>query len=175
MANNNDYSAWLLSLVVPNKDVQKNYSKLISALDSYAFYYIIKMDANREADAFELRQRYYYEFGTMSDGDLYFRPCSVFEVMASLALKMEEEIMSNPAYGDRTPVWFWNMVVSMGLNIMDNSNFNENYVEDVITNLLNRTYEPDGTGSLFTLPGCTTDMRQVEIWYQMSWYTNTIK
>ena len=39
---------------------------------------------------------------------------------------------------------------------------------------MNREYEPNGKGGLFTIRGCEEDLTEVEIWYQLNWYLNTI-
>ena len=82
--------------------------------------------------------------------------------------------MDNPAVGDRTAQWFWSMIVSLGLGSMTDSRFDEYYVERVIDRFLNRDYSPDGRGGLFTIPRCEEDLRDVEIWYQTTWYLDTI-
>ena len=78
--------------------------------------------------------------------------------------------MDDPDYGDRTGQWFWNMIVSLGLGSMDDRNFVKNYVDDVIFRFINRDYEPNGQGSLFTLEHPARDLRYVEIWSQAMWY-----
>ena len=52
--------------------------------------------------------------------------------------------------------------------------FNRQYVEAAVTGLLNREYEPDGKGGLFTIKDCDRDLRTVEIWYQLCWYLDEI-
>ena len=82
--------------------------------------------------------------------------------------------MDNPAYGDRTKQWFWGMIVNMGISAMTDDVFNRQYVEAAVTRLLNREYEPDGKGGLFTIKDCDRDLRTVEIWYQLCWYLDEI-
>ena len=47
-------------------------------------------------------------------------------------------------------------------------------VEDVIERFLDREYGPDGKGGLFTVRHCEYDLRDVEIWYQLCWYLDSI-
>ena len=82
--------------------------------------------------------------------------------------------MDNTDFGNRTGQWFWGMIKNLGLNAMRDSNFDRNYVDDVIARLLNREYEPDGKGGLFTVKHCNHDLRTVEIWCQLSWYLDSI-
>ena len=96
-------------------------------------------------------------------------------MMIALAYRVENEIASNYKYGDRTGQWFWTMIHNLGLTGMRDSDFDRDYVDTVITRLLNREYEPDGTGGLFRVRDCEYDMRSVEIWCQFSWYLQSIK
>ena len=80
--------------------------------------------------------------------------------------------MADSELGDRTGQWFWNMIVSLGLGSMMDSRYDEEYVDSVIYRFLNREYERNGKGGLFTIEHCPRDLRGVEIWYQMSWYLN---
>ena len=94
-------------------------------------------------------------------------------MMVALAIRCEENIMDDPSYGNRTGQWFWGMIVNLGLGFMTDSRFDEKFVDDVIFRFLNREYEPDGKGGLFTVRNCKYDLRTVEIWYQMCWYLDT--
>jgi hypothetical protein len=93
-------------------------------------------------------------------------------MMIALAIRCEES-MDNPAKGDRTSQWFWAMITNLGLGSMSDGNFNEHMVNDIITCLLDREYEPDGRGGLFTIRDCEKDLRDVEIFHQLCWYINS--
>ena len=97
-------------------------------------------------------------------------PCSVLEMMVALAIRCEETIMDNPAYGDRTAQWFWGMIRTLGLYSMTDDRFDQEYVDMVIDRFLNRDYEPNGEGGLFKINNCKYDLRKIEIWYQLCWY-----
>ena len=47
-------------------------------------------------------------------------------------------------------------------------------VNDVITRFLEREYDSDGKGGLFTIRGWKRDARTAEIWHQLMAYLNTI-
>jgi len=53
---------------------------------------------------------------------------------------------------------------------MDDDRFNPNKIDKTIMIFLNRDYQPNGQGGLFTLKKPKYDLRQAEIWYQMCWY-----
>ena len=57
---------------------------------------------------------------------------------------------------------------------MSDSRYNEREVDRILDIFLNRTYEANGRGGLFTIEDCPYDLRAVDIWYQMMWYLNTI-
>jgi hypothetical protein len=134
------------------------------------------MDGNRAEDGIDLRDRFAYEVGyEYYVVDYIEGPCSVLEMMVALAIHTEEDIMDDARFGDRTGQWFWNMVVSLGLGGMYDGHFNERLTEEIIMRFLNREYEPDGSGGLFTISKCPYDLRDVEIQTQRNWYLNVIK
>ncbi len=171
------YFEWMCQIVRGKPNVVRRYLKLITYLHNTDFQYKLPMDGNRAGDGIDLRYRFGYE-KQYNDKEiaLYLdnRPCSILEMMVALALRCEEHIMYDPDMGDRTAKWFWNMVQSLGLYSMTDSNFDSAYVDDILTCFLERKYEPDGTGGLFTINSCKHDLRTVEIWYQMNWYLNSI-
>lgn len=173
------YYEWLLNHTftsVMNKH-RHEYNKLMHYLFETPFYWSIPRDANRYEDALELRDRF---LDLMDDDnievDQYFgtMDVSVLEVMAALAIRCEETIMSDSRYGDRTGEWFWEMLTSMELQTQTDDCFNRHYVHNAVTKMLNREYSPNGIGGLFTIPGCDHDLRTVEIWYQMVWFMSYI-
>lgn len=175
------YFNWLCDLVNGTRfSRQRSYRKLLRQLDSIDFVWTLPMDENRAEKGAGLRRRYILENGYTSydeyDAMMYEldRPCSVLEMMIALALDCEEHIMDDPAMGNRTGQWFWGMIVSLGLGAMNDANYDPEYVDDVISRFLYREYEPNGRGGLFTIKNCDRDLRDVEIWTQLSWYLGTI-
>ena len=82
--------------------------------------------------------------------------------------------MDNTSYGDRTTQWFWGMINNLGLGDMVDSRFDKIHVNDIIQRFLDRNYEPNGKGGLFTIRVCDYDLREVEIWCQLLWYLDSI-
>jgi hypothetical protein len=95
-------------------------------------------------------------------------------MMIALAIRCEESITDDPRKGDRTGQWFWGMVRNLGLGGMYNDIFDAQIADDIIERFLDREYEPDGRGGLFTIRDCDCDLRDAEIWHQLCWYLNTI-
>ena len=57
---------------------------------------------------------------------------------------------------------------------MDDTKFDRGYVDSVLKRLVERRYERDGRGGLFTVSNSRRDMRSIDIWYQMCWYLDEI-
>lgn len=170
------YFDWMYDLVCGNRFSRDiSYRKVLMDLHNTDFRYVIRRDGARASWGVNLRYRFPFEELGIDDIDRYITgPCSVLELMISLAIKCEEEIMDNPAYGDRTAQWFWGMMNSLGLGAMYDDLYDPNYVKMVIDRFLDREYEPNGKGGLFTIRDCDKDLRDVEIWFQMLWYLDTI-
>lgn len=175
---NNEYFEWMYRTVCNEKYSKRlSYRKLLYHLHDIEFTYILVMDGNRAEDGIELRYRFGYERKyeqSMIAAYLDDRPCSVLEMMIALAIRCEEGIMDDPNEGNRTGQWFWNMVVSLGLGSMSDARFSKEHTDEVISRFLNREYERNGNGGLFTIEHTNRDLRTAEIWYQMNWYLNTI-
>lgn len=171
-----EYFEWLVKIISQNRFAKEiSYKKLLTYLYKTEFKYSILRDSNREEDGKYLRYRFSRHYSKRSDADLYLDgPCNILEMMVALSIRIEENIMDDPTYGDRTSQWFWGMINNMGLGSMDDDNFDEDHVENCINRFLKREYSPNGRGGLFTIRNCKTDLRKVEIWDQLCWYLNTI-
>lgn len=170
-----EYFNWMYSLVTDENDSSRiSYRLLLEHLYSRDFEYSILMDQNREADGIELRYRFGKLYGYSRDeiADTIDRraKCSVLEMMIVLCIRCEEHIMADDDVGDRTGQWFWNMIVSLGLGYMTDDRYNPVQVDIIVDRFLDRDYEPNGRGGMFTIENFPGDMRDVEIWYQMCYY-----
>lgn len=169
----NKYFNWMYQTAVG--DSRRSYRELLLYLDDMEFTYKMRMDVNRYKDGVQLRYRFGYEFNipdSVIEEELDNRPCSVLEMMLALCIRCEEHILNEPELGDRTSVWFMEMLESLDLEDMDDETFNEAIVEDVIFSMLNRKYDRSGKGGLFTCQRCPHDMRRFELWYQAMWHFN---
>lgn len=154
------------------------YWRLLKHLNTREFIFLMDMDGNRAGDGMNLRYRFGYEEGIDQREIAYYlddRPCSVLEMMVALSIRCEEHIMSDPEMGDRTGVWFWGMISSLGLEEMTDDKYNCPKVDRAIDRFLNREYARNGKGGLFTIENCQFDMRSVEIWHQLNWYLSSIR
>ena len=171
-----EYFNWLSDLVCRHRYSQRiSYEKLLSKLHGTVFRYSIPKDRNRAEDGKDMRLRFADDQSNIEDMEKYLTgPCSILEMMVALSVRCEENIMDDPNIGDRTAQWFWGMVGNLGLGTMNDARFDEAYVDRVLRTFLNREYDADGRGGLFTVRDCEYDMRNVEIWYQLCWYLDSI-
>lgn len=166
------YFHWLCDLIAV--DNIANYSNLLNTLYKTDFNYIMERDANRYEDGIELRYRFGYENDISEHiiaSELDYSQCSILEMMVALAIKCEG-IADNPEFGNRTPIWFWGMIENLGLLPYSDDRYDALAVTNIINRFLNRNYEKNGKGGLFTVKNHTDDMRYVEIWFQAMWYLN---
>lgn len=170
----NGYFEWLHDLVCGDRYSRDlSYRKLLAHLHNTEFRYFIPKDANRAEDGMSLRYQFAEQAG-IPNIDLYLdEPCSVLEMMVGLSVRCET-IMDDAHVGDRTGQWFWGMIVNLGLGSMFDNNFDRQLVESNVTRFLEREYDYDGKGGLFTIKHCDRDLRGVEIWYQLCWYLDSI-
>lgn len=173
----NMYFDWMMNKVIPDIREQRKYSKLLNTLNQLIFYFTIPLDENRAVDGADLRYRFGLENNIESyiiQRELDVRECSILEMMVALALRGEEHIMEDPDIGNRVSFWFFSMLKSLKLSDMTNDNFDYNWIRYRIECFLAHEYEPNGEGGLFTVNNPREDMRNVEIWYQMMWYLNSV-
>lgn len=167
----NEYFDWLYNLVCDDR--YTSYRKLLSYLHNRTFEYILVKDKNRFTDGMDFRYVFGAEYGyTIAEINehLNIGPCSILELMVSMAYIVEEQIMNDDEYGDRTGEWFWTMIVSLGLSGMEDDRFDRRKFDIIIHKFINRDYEYNGEGGLFTVKNPLYDMRKADIWCQFMWY-----
>lgn len=173
----NDYFDWLYEKMTEGRVHEHvSYLKLFEYLHKTEFIFSIPNDVNRAKDGTELRYTYAMEKDEDHVEDILYildGPCSVLEMMVALAIRAETTIMDNTLYGDRTKQWFWSMMMNLGLSTMTDDVFDERFVQNRIDIFLNRQYSYDGRGGLFFIPNTDTDLRNVEIWFQLCWYLDS--
>ena len=172
------YFKWLCSLVCYGASSRRGstYRTLLRKLFRTSFYYKNSEDYNRYFDGTELRYRFGYEnayeeamIATLLDST----DCSILEMMVALAVRCEEDIMSDSRYGNRTDIWFWSMVSSLGLMNETNDFYDDGRVNGILEDFLELRYDKTGRGGLFTVPGIG-DLRNKDIWYQMNQFLHYV-
>lgn len=173
-----EYFEWLYRKVYSVEYYNKqSYRELLLYLFNYKFIWYYEMDENRAKNGISLRYRFGYESDYSDDFirqnlDIY--DCSVLEMIIALAIDIEENIMLDPLYGDRTGQWFWNMMSSLGIGNQDDSNFNESHTAKKISIFMTHHYKRNGQGGLFTIHTQDVDMTQHDIWWQALQYVNEL-
>ena len=164
------YFDWLIDHICDEHDIF-NYENLLWHLFYRDFVWIRPLDKNCAIYGCRLRDDFMDECSSarriMSLNNPFMgRECSILELIVSLAIRMEDMVMSNDVFGDRTGYWFWLMIDNLGLGNMVNSQFDSIKVDNIIDNFLNRTYEKNGKGGLFVINDKNIDMRNCDIWQQ---------
>lgn len=161
------YFNWLCELIYADDYTRTCYQKVLSYLYSKPFVWTINNDGNRASDGLMLRDIYEHVTGLRINN---FGPCSVLEMMIGLACRCEDNIMHDPEEGDRTYLWFWEMMDNLNLTDQDDYCYNEDEVSMIVDRFLNRRYGPDGRGGPFYIKNFDKDLRRVELWQQLNFY-----
>ena len=165
----NDYFLWLCDLVAPSD----RYRNLLYILYNIPFYWSVLWDDDRNTDGLRLRD--IYAEHTPVSSSIPTGDASVLEVIIALAICIEDQIMHDPLYGDRTSEWFWMMLSNLGLtgrikNFSD-PNWDENtdpeWVYEIVDIWLSRRYDVNGNGGLFPLRKVSQNQQKVSLFYQM--------
>lgn len=167
-----EYYEWLVGYVYDGR-YTTSHSILLQKLHDEIFRYTMVEDENIESFGRDMRFRYSFERDEPCPDDSEARMISsVLEAMVALAIKCED-LKYEYEYGDRTAYWFWSMIDSLGLLPYDDDHYDEYEVTNILYNFFERNYGPNGEGSLFTIPNCKEDLRDVEIWCQAMWYLSS--
>lgn len=165
------YLQWLYEQVAVSKfdDRDLTYWKLLKILFTKQFVWYIANDENRIQDGVALRTQFLDERDISADPDWMDIGCSMLELMVGLSRRLEFEASKGKAH-----YWFWVLVDNIGLSgYSDDRRFTKRQldrIDDILTGLIHRNYEPSGLGGFFPLRSTCHDQRDRELWYQMSDY-----
>lgn len=163
------YFKWLYKQVgsVREKDPSKSYWNLLRQLYQKEFVWFVPNDHNRVEDGRDLRLRFVHYSGVNPSDEWMSLGCSMLEMMIALSHRLAFEDGHSPRG------WFWRLIENLGFTELTDANWGEltdEAVDEVLEQVIWRTYAPDGTGGLFPLEQPTQDQRQTEIWYQLCAY-----
>ena len=164
-----DYFCWLVGLIGDDY-ISMHYQKLLWKLYQTEYTWELDYDKNRASDGLYLRQMYVDQGGFWMDSGLREEGCSVLEMMIALSKRVENDIMYDPDYGDRSRVWFWTMLQNLGLDSYDDYNWFESEVDRILDVFLHRRYAKNGVGGAFPIRNQTRDLRKTDLWWQMNAY-----
>lgn len=168
---NKQYFDWLVSFTGSVNETEL-YSKLLTHLHNRYFDFLLNEDDCRNADGIRLRTTF-AELTGIYIYDLRRDRATILELMVALSIRMEDT-MFDPSFGDRTGLWFWGMIQSLGLLYMSDSQYDEESIDETIDCFITRKYLPNGHGGLFTLDHEQVDLRRIGIWTQSCWYLDSL-
>lgn len=164
--NKKKYLKFLMDIVDTSED---DYGMLFNKLLDIPFVYFVGNDDNRAVDGLNLRFEYEEEYGKVHELDE--DECSLLEMFIALARRCDVDMMYDEDYGNRVPHWFWLMMDNIGLSDFDNFNYDEDLIEKLCDKFNYRKYTKEGkNGGAFPISRPKEDLRDVELWFQMSWY-----
>lgn len=168
-----DYLDYLLERVGSKSfPLERQYWRVYRDLFETIFVVVHAKDVNRVGDVEDIRQHYSDEIGIdwhffLSDS------VSVLEILVSIAIRMED-IMHESELGDRTGVWFLQLLDNLGLGVYSDDCITTDYASDfdtIMSIFIYRKYDRNGKyGGLFPLKRAAKDQRKAELWYQMNTY-----
>lgn len=168
----NAYFAWLLERIKPVDD----YWCLLRRLHQKEFIWLesVPRDENREEDGKALRLKFAEDSEWSTDDilDILAGPCSVLEMLVALSIRIEEDIMYEAKYGNRTGEWFWMIIRNAGLDIKD-KDYYQFYIDHILDTIMGRRYRKNSDGSFFPVKNTGgRDWRKTELWLQMQLYSD---
>lgn len=163
------YFKWLYRQVgaVTQRDPSRSFWRLMRQLYRKEFVWFVPNDHNRAEDGRDLRLRFVNYSGVTPDEDWMDLGCSMLEMLIALSHRLNFETGIPPKR------WFWELLENLGLDDLCDENYGDlthEAVNDILEQVNDRTYAPDGTGGLFPLKHSDYDQRDVEIWYQLCAY-----
>ena len=164
-----EYYIWLISFIDCDLYPVNEYDKVLWKLMTTKFVVSMDRDQNRVDDALDLRKKFIpWDWGETLQ-------VSILEIMVSMAIRIEDQIMKNTSDDDRTSVWFWDMMQSLGLRQEFDSMYDgDAYVDRILHDFNNRKYDKNGLGGLFVTRDPSKNMRKMELWFQMHAYLNDV-
>lgn len=165
------YFKWLAVQVVNTrlKNPSRTYWFVLRQLYTTEFLWRIRNDDNRVEDGKELRLEFLDQHPDVERSSEWVGlGCSFLEMLIALTRRLAFEVE-----GVSSSEWFWHLMENTSLVIPDRDYDRDrmhSFVDQVLQQLNNRTYEKNGRGGLFPLHDVSIDQTKVEIWYQMNFY-----
>lgn len=162
-----DYFVWLCA----NVQATERYTELLMELYFTEFTVLMELDDSRVVEGLMLREEF-YNLDRTADWVMFMNaPCTVLEALIAMARRLDD-LTTDENCGDRTRVWFWDMIGNLGLKQFSNSAYEQypdvqNTVFDILKVWMDREFESDGKGSPFPLERPKCDQRTRTMMYQM--------
>lgn len=165
------YLKWLYHQVasVRLKNPARTYWALLRHLYTKEFVWLVPNDDNRVEDGRDLRYEFIEDHDIQPDPDWLDMGCSMLEMLIGLSRRLAFE-----AEGEVRD-WFWQLLENLDLQRFNDAYYSggnpkSTVVDETLDTVIFRTYDVDGRGGLFPLNDTNEDQREVELWYQLSYY-----
>lgn len=137
-------------------------------------------DQTRLDDMNAMREEFLDNFDPYNEDNMARAWYSAFEFLVAFASKIENLVMSNSIYGDRTEKWFWSMLENLDITYetccLRDGSIDLDYISSVFGRWVNRIFCYNGDGSPFPLKNPPEDMRNVPFWrHAMLWFTENFE
>lgn len=175
MANLDDpYFEWLYSKIAATnvKNPERTHRLLAEDLHRKVFRWHVPNDDNRAADGIQLRHEFISDTDYDTDTQFWSDPCSFLEMTIALARRIAYDVYSGDP-DDGASHWVWTLLSNIDIAKYSDAQYTQeavNAVEEALEAVIDRTYLASGRGGLFPIKHPTKDMRNIELWYQMSEY-----
>jgi hypothetical protein len=165
-----EYFNHLVDMVVDKRHPKVDYIPLLDLLHSLKFEWSIDMDENRASDGAFLRDKWLDSEGLYSyKYEFEDEKVSVLEVLIGIAERFEYQV-GNIMDGDHISERFWEILRNLDVEKYSAGNYKPLNIKEKVRNWMLRRYKRDGSGSIFPVKKCEKDMREMQIWDQMSFY-----
>lgn len=159
------YLEWLAPQM--NLGEGHRYHELLELLQAKEFTWFVPNDNNRLMDGLDIRFEFMREKKVKPSAYLADMPCTFLEVIIALSRRLAFVMSTNDA-----PPCAWRIIENLELDSRTDPLFLSEPAEinTCLDRVIQRTYNPDGSGGFFPLAWPEADQREVEIWYQMNAY-----
>lgn len=165
------YRLWLNSVVA--NDISPAYTQLLAILWRTEFFAEYEQDENRYSDCFALRD----EFAGKSEltNDEYVKLKSVKPRLIEIMISLAKRIGDITSVEDEFSRYFWEMIASLEMQKLDDTNFIASSAQKKIDILLGHKYHRNGRGGLFFVKGIGPEYNatKLDIWTQAMAYINS--
>lgn len=177
--DNEDYAVWIVKDYIHMKNFEY-YLDLILELHEIPFEYYEESDKDREADGLYLRNYFIEDCkGRIIDDEVLESKCSVLEVLAALAVRLDHEFIGDHMV-ERPEDFNEDKEYKLFSEMLDNLDLLDFFgdlaegdldeIRDIVTDWLNRDFNRHGGGSIFPVKKSKKDQRSASIWSQAMEY-----
>lgn len=176
MIDISEYYRWIVDQVNFYEYDVDCYQLLFQRLFEVEYKAVISRDINRVLDGknklyniFLNNIRSVYEPPEVYFGDHDY--CSVLEMLIALSIRISDDIMYCSDANEGISKWFWIMLENLEFDQMDDDNYDQFTVDNVLHTFIERLYDESGSpGNIFYTNIRGINMKDMEIWDQCNCY-----